>query len=886
MRINKPVPILYDYKLKKLTTLYEAYNINENKYFGDIYDITFDVAYNQYDSYNNIVLDVNNKPIVNVNYQYISNEQVVLFNENYYLIKNHEITRANDNSRIIRVYCKSKAIELSYKNVSYLDMTPPVYDVIRADGVILNILTAKFSVLSGNVISSTNNTVTLPSTSSVVDDYYNGKKIAVYNGLGVGQNVRITDYVGSTKIATLESNWDTNPNTTSQFHIHYSKWTVGTVDNSFLNDGSDIFRAYRFEDISMMECLINVKTKFDSSNLTYSFDYDNTYDEFINKVNLVKANSYDNIQFRYTKNLNAVTKSMDSNENAYTRVFPYGRDNLTINDIITTSRTDYDETGSPVNYNDHVLGQSYIENYQYYLALGYDINYCRETFVNDFTLNDDTYVDDQDIYDDAKIFLEELSMPKITYETTVVDLSLLTGYSYESFEIGDTIKVIDNELGIDIDATLVSKNVNWDNPQNAVIQLSNFIDNLGDYLSMLIEKTNKNLNIRKVYGKTSTIIIADQSTSKNWKYADYFIPSDGSKTADEVIQAVIDDLPSEGGRIVLLEGAYNIYIKILLDTLSNIVIEGQGDGTVIKFHNDIEAFYLDNVSNINIKNLKISNAGSSGKMIYIIDSNNINISNITFLNNVDSSNAIDSCIYIVSCNKVNIENNSFTNLESTYIIRLTDGEEVNIINNKFYNSSDSYASTRGILFNKVIGNNINCLISDNKFNLEQGTINMDLDCSNTTITSNNINYGDYGLFFEGDNNIINNNIINDVRYTGIHINGDNNLISNNYISDCEWWGIYTAVVSENSITNNYLNNNCTSNTFNDQIAISGNSASGGNVNIINNTIRNAGVGAVNAINIYSGATNTLVDSNDIKGGYTTTAILDNGTGTVIGFNRT
>ncbi|AZV57913.1 hypothetical protein [Clostridium sp. AWRP] len=64
------------------------------------------------------------------------------------------------------------------------------------------------------------NTITLPSTFSTTDDAYNGLVISVDSGTGAGQQKTITDYVGSTKVATVDSNWTIEPDNTSVITIH------------------------------------------------------------------------------------------------------------------------------------------------------------------------------------------------------------------------------------------------------------------------------------------------------------------------------------------------------------------------------------------------------------------------------------------------------------------------------------------------------------------------------------------------------------------------------------------------------------------------------------------------------------------------------------------
>ena len=59
------------------------------------------------------------------------------------------------------------------------------------------------------------NTITLDTGASAVDDYYNGLSVFITSGTGSGQLRTISDYVGSSKLATVSVNWTTNPDNTS-----------------------------------------------------------------------------------------------------------------------------------------------------------------------------------------------------------------------------------------------------------------------------------------------------------------------------------------------------------------------------------------------------------------------------------------------------------------------------------------------------------------------------------------------------------------------------------------------------------------------------------------------------------------------------------------------
>jgi len=74
------------------------------------------------------------------------------------------------------------------------------------------------SIRSNTAAAGAATTITLDASASAVDDFYTNTLIYLTGGTGVGQGRFITDYVGSTKVATV-STWITNPDNTSTFAI-------------------------------------------------------------------------------------------------------------------------------------------------------------------------------------------------------------------------------------------------------------------------------------------------------------------------------------------------------------------------------------------------------------------------------------------------------------------------------------------------------------------------------------------------------------------------------------------------------------------------------------------------------------------------------------------
>lgn len=61
--------------------------------------------------------------------------------------------------------------------------------------------------------------ITLDASASAVDDEYNDMYLTIVSGTGAGQSRQITDYDGTTKVATVAT-WTTNPDSSSVFRIY------------------------------------------------------------------------------------------------------------------------------------------------------------------------------------------------------------------------------------------------------------------------------------------------------------------------------------------------------------------------------------------------------------------------------------------------------------------------------------------------------------------------------------------------------------------------------------------------------------------------------------------------------------------------------------------
>ncbi len=78
---------------------------------------------------------------------------------------------------------------------------------------------------TGTAQAGTATTITLDAGASALDDFYNKCYIVITSGTGIGQTRVITDYNGTTKVATVDLGWDTTPDATSAFRVYSGRFT-------------------------------------------------------------------------------------------------------------------------------------------------------------------------------------------------------------------------------------------------------------------------------------------------------------------------------------------------------------------------------------------------------------------------------------------------------------------------------------------------------------------------------------------------------------------------------------------------------------------------------------------------------------------------------------
>jgi hypothetical protein len=106
------------------------------------------------------------------------------------------------------------------------------------------------SIEANTIVTATANTITLPTSSYNVDDYYVGMQITLLSGTLSGNSKNIISYQSNTKVATLDSNWTSIPEANTSYSLGIplryspasanSKWSTYITGSPYIYNSSSI----------------------------------------------------------------------------------------------------------------------------------------------------------------------------------------------------------------------------------------------------------------------------------------------------------------------------------------------------------------------------------------------------------------------------------------------------------------------------------------------------------------------------------------------------------------------------------------------------------------------------------------------------------------------
>lgn len=203
-----------------------------------------------------------------------------------------------------------------------------------------------------------------------------------------------------------------------------SGWTLGVCDVSGVHD-------LETEKLSLLENIEQVQ-KIWGGILVW---------DTINKVVSLRSEEnwqpYTGFQVRYKKNEKSITRT--ENNDIVTRLYLFGEDDLDI---------------ASVNY-----GRKYIDDFSYTSTV-YEGKFIDQEIDNPWEL-----------LEKGRKELAKICRPRYTYHAEIVDLRTLPGYAHETFNIGDLVDIVDEDLGTDGKLRIVGYKYNVFQPWRCELEI-------------------------------------------------------------------------------------------------------------------------------------------------------------------------------------------------------------------------------------------------------------------------------------------------------------------------------------------------------------------------------------------------------------------------------
>lgn len=327
-----------------------------------------------------------------------------------------------------------------------------------------------------------------------------------------------------------------------------------------------------------------------------------------------------------------------------------------------------------------------------------------------------------------------------------------TEYDYNALKVN--IETLDREIG-DIDSLSTDEKANIVAAINETYQAllthqQNTNQEIGQVASDLAAHKAENVHKQR----TATVIVATYNSKQSSKDGADYICSETD--AQEVINQAIQDIADTGGKIILMEGIYNISSRININ-VSNVTLEGMGQSTVIDANETrANCISCENVENVTIKSITFKNTGGAYNCMYFSNVTNCVVADCKLVNNggngISMVQAIESTV-----------RNCISDSNGLSGIRLEECINCKIANN---------ICRKNFLCGILITNSSYCRIADN------------ILIDNTYQNSNpENNYGHIGMYVgdgqSNDNNYIVGNICRGQAHRGIAVRGSNNIVIHN-----------------------------------------------------------------------------------------------------------
>lgn len=167
----------------------------------------------------------------------------------------------------------------------------------------------------------------------------------------------------------------------------------------------------------------------------------------------------------------------------------------------------------------------------------------------------------------ANLKLTEMEVPYINYRIDMVNLGALEGFNFDVLQLGSMVKVLDEDLGIDIDARIMKIIRNLTDPINIQVEISNPGKDILDLLGGVYDTQQFIEHIATMIGAGQVIVLGaftvlDWVTEGQTTIIGGFIEAD-TITATQLIktQAVITESAQIDEAVILSAHIGNLEVK-------------------------------------------------------------------------------------------------------------------------------------------------------------------------------------------------------------------------------------------------------------------------------------------------------------------------------------
>lgn len=304
--------------------------------------------------------------------------------------------------------------------------------------------------------------------------------------------------------------------------------------------------------------------------------------------------------YRHDKNLTSIRKPIQT-DGITTRLYVFGYDDITINDINTETKT-----VNGVTYNVHTKGKSYVDNFDYFLNLGYSYADCVNKFLKVDKVTDALYVDPNDLYDFAKKQLESVAMPVVTYEISIKDIEF---YGKQELEVGHKIRLYDSELNLDVTGIVSEIQYSENDKVNKSVTISNYYSFTGEVdvlTGVIIDQSNMSQTVIEKNKKFAHSVLFNDSTGMIVQ-KDVSDPNSDDPEYKDVVR--IGQYERDKYGIQILDGQLQMdredaKTRVLIDNETGICIYNDLNGNGV-FSEDEKVFWADTEGKIQAKRINV-----------------------------------------------------------------------------------------------------------------------------------------------------------------------------------------------------------------------------------------------------------------------------------------